>query len=81
LSVECLLGGVDLCEVEYGGCKINVGDKGLRGGTDGEAAFAPDDAGVVDAALIDGSFGALAVVVEKEDNGVIDLSGCFEGVE
>ena len=53
----------------------------MRSGSSGETTFTPNDAGVVNAALVNSTFGELAMVVEEEDDCVIDFSGGFEGIE
>jgi hypothetical protein len=35
----------------------------------------------VDATLINGAFGELAMVVKEEDDGIIDFAAGFEGIE
>ena len=35
----------------------------------------------MDATLVNGTFGKLAMVVKEEDDGIIDFSGGFESVE
>jgi len=57
LSVECFLCKRNACEFEDGRGEIDIAHKRVAAGTAREASFAPDDARILEAALVERAFG------------------------
>ena len=80
LSVECFLCERNACEFEDGRGEIDIAHKRVAAGTTREASFAPDDARILEAALVERAFGVRAVVVEEKNDRVVELAVCLQAV-
>ena len=80
LSIKCLLGERNACEFQDGRREIHIADKRTGGRTTREASLAPDDARILETALVERAFGIRAVIVEEKNDRVVELAVGFQAI-